>query len=241
MTPRAEAPLAVVTGAAGGVGSATVAVLAQRGFRVVGVDVREGSGADEHLAVDLAGPSCGEEIAAALAGRPVAGLVNNAARAVYTTIEDTPVEVWDGVLDVNLRAAFLIGKALLPNLRLARGSVVNVSSVHADGTSVGIAAYAAAKGGLQALTRAMALEWAPDGIRVNCVLPGAVDTSMLAEGLFRSGSTVESLGARHPLGRVSEPREIAEAIAFLIGDDASFVTGASLRVDGGALARLSTE
>jgi NAD(P)-dependent dehydrogenase (short-subunit alcohol dehydrogenase family) len=116
-----------------------------------------------------------------------------------------------------------------------------VSSVHAEATSAGIATYAASKGGLLALTRAMALEWAEDGIRANCVLPGAVDTPMLAEGLFRSGSTVQSLGRKHPLGRVGHSSEIAHTIAYLLSDDASFVTGASLRVDGGALARLSTE
>jgi NAD(P)-dependent dehydrogenase (short-subunit alcohol dehydrogenase family) len=237
----ADRPVAIVTGAGGGVGSATVEVLGELGYLVIGVDLRPESGADEHVAVDLGSPGCGEEISAALGDRPLAGLVNNAAVAVYTSIEETPVEVWDEVVHVNLRAAFLVGKAVLPNLRQGKGAVVNVSSVHAEGTSIGIAAYAASKGGLLALTRAMALEWAADGIRVNCVLPGAVDTPMLAEGLFRSGSSVESLGARHPLGRVGNPREVAQTIGYLLGSQASFVTGASLRVDGGALARLSTE
>jgi len=237
----AEHPLAIVTGAGGGVGSATVVELKRRGYHVIGVDRAGDSVADEHLMIDVSTPSCGEEVAEVVGGRAVHGLVNNAALAVYTTIEDTPLDVWNEVIDTNLRAAFLMSKAVLPGLRAARGSVINVSSVHAEATSAGIAAYAASKGGLLALTRAMALEWAEDGIRVNCVLPGAVDTPMLAEGLFRSGSTVQSLGRKHPLGRVGHSSEIAHAIAYLLSDDASFVTGASLRVDGGALARLSTE
>ncbi len=234
-------PIAVVTGAKGGIGSATVREFRNRGYHVIGVDRSEESESDEHLKVDLSRPTCGEEIASALRDRPVSGVVNNAAVAPYSTIEETSVETWDETIDVNLRAAFLVPKALLPNLRANGGSVINVSSVHAEATSVGVAAYAASKGGLLALTRAMALEWSPFHIRVNCVLPGAVDTEMLAAGLFRSGSTVESIGARHPVGRVGKVEEIAKAIAFLVDEDAAFITGASLRVDGGALARLSTE
>lgn len=233
--------LAVVTGASGGIGSACVAALRDAGYRVLGVDREEGSGADEHVGVDLSAPTCGEAVAEAVGDRPVAGLVNNAAVAAYASLEETSTELWDEVLDTNLRAVFLVSKALLPGLEAASGAVVNVSSVHAQATSPGVAAYAASKGGMVALSRAMALEWAPRGVRVNCVLPGAIDTDMLATGLFRSNSTVESVAERHPVGRVGRPEEVARAIAFLLGTDAGFITGTTLVVDGGALARLSTE
>lgn len=237
-----EKPIAVVTGAAGGIGGATVRSLQGHGFHVIGVDITPGAPGDESRSIDFRSPICGDEVLAALDGRPMQGLVNNAAVAVYRSIEDTTLDEWNEVLDVNLRAAFLVSKALFRSMEAAGGgAIVNVSSVHAEATSMGIAAYAASKGGLLALTRAMALEWAPLGVRVNTVLPGAVDTAMLDRGLFRSGATIESLGARHPVGRVGHIDEVAHVISFLLSPEASFVTGTSIRADGGALARLGTE
>jgi NAD(P)-dependent dehydrogenase (short-subunit alcohol dehydrogenase family) len=233
--------IAVVTGASGGIGAACVERLRTSGFRIIGVDIREESLADEHAVIDASDPQCGERLAAFVSDRPVGALVNNAAIAVYTSILDTTRAAWDATLDTNLRAAFLFAQALFIPLKAARGSIVNVASVHAEATSEGMAAYAAAKGGLVALTRAMALEWAKHEIRVNCVLPGGVDTPMLREGVFRSESTVDSLGERHPLGRIGQPGEIADTIAYLLSEKASFVTGSEFVVDGGALARLSTE
>ena len=132
-------------------------------------------------------------------------------------------------------------------LRRSRGAVVNVASVHAFATSAGAAPYAASKGAIVALTRAAALEWAPD-VRVNAVAPGAVDTGMLRQGVQRWAppeavdAELERLAARIPLGRIGRPEEIAEAILFLAdGRRSSFITGQVLVADGGALARLSTE
>ena len=127
--------------------------------------------------------------------------------------------------------------------------MVNVSSVYAVATSANIAAYAASKGGMLALTRALAIELARDKIRVNAVLPGAVETTMLYAGLSRGhlqgegvAELVEQLGSKHVMGRVGQPGEIAEAIYFLAdGGRSAFMTGQSLVVDGGAIARLSTE
>ena len=110
--------------------------------------------------------------------------------------------------------------------------------MHAVATSSPVSVYAATKGALQSLTRALALEWAPE-VRVNCILPGAVDSALLAEGLSRSGKTMEEFGANLPVGRVGRPEEIAEAVVFLATNP--YMTGASLIVDGGATARLSTE
>lgn len=132
----------------------------------------------------------------------------------------------------------MLAGSLLPRLESARGFVVNVASVHAVATSTNISAYAATKGGLAALTRALAVEWGPR-VRVNAVLPGAIETDMLLEGLSRSSMTLESLADRHPLRKLGAPRDVAAAVCFLAQNE--FATGTLLTVDGGATARLSTE
>ena len=176
-------------------------------------------------------------------------LVNNAAVQLCKPLVGTTAEEWDEVMASNVRSAYLgvrFGHALL---RCRESAIVNVASVHAAATSIGLAAYAASKGALVSLTRAMAIELASDGIRVNAVLPGAVDTPMLRAGLRRGHAgageeevLVQRLGERHPLQRVGRPEEIAEAILFLCdGTRSSFVTGQTFVIDGGALARLSTE
>jgi len=142
-----------------------------------------------------------------------------------------------------------VSQLAYPFLKAAKGAIVNVGSVHALATSPDIGAYAASKGGVLALTRAMALEFGGGGVRVNAVVPGAVDTEMLREGLSRglqnAGSREDerrALGARIPLGRIGTPEEIASAILFLAdGQLSAYITGQSLVVDGGALARLGTE
>ena len=150
----------------------------------------------------------------------------------------------------NLRSAFLFIKLAHPLLCAAGGgAIVNVSSVHAVQTSANIAAYAASKGGLLALTRAIAIEFAKDNIRVNAILPGAVDTPMLRAGLGRDQMTggnihqrLENLAGKTVNGRIGRPEEIAQAILFLADESqSSYMTGQALIVDGGATARLSTE
>jgi len=228
----------VITGAAGAVGSACVAAFRELGAEVVGIDVRSKSGADLHVTLDIADPECGRRVVDQLGDKAVDVLVNNAAIGHSQLAVDTSVEQFDEIVAVNLRAPFILSTALLPSLRQRSGSVINVSSVHAVATSSPVSVYAAAKGGLQSLTRALALEWAPE-VRVNCVLPGAVDSEMLSEGLSRAGKTLEGFGATLAVGRVGRPEEIADAIVFLATNQ--YMTGASLIVDGGATARLSTE
>jgi NAD(P)-dependent dehydrogenase (short-subunit alcohol dehydrogenase family) len=235
--------LVVVTGAAGGIGSTLVEVLTARGYDVLATDRTVPGVGAERLAVDLTDPGCGDALAAAVGDRPLAGLVNNAAASTTTATTDLTVDEWDTILTVNLRAPFLLAEALLPALTAGRGAVVNVSSVHGFETSVGAVPYAASKGGLNALTRALAVDWSARGVpvRVNAVAPAAIDTPMLRDGLARTGTDIAQLGARHPLGRVGTGAEVAAVIAFLLSDDAAYVHGSVLPVDGGALAQLSTE
>jgi NAD(P)-dependent dehydrogenase (short-subunit alcohol dehydrogenase family) len=176
-------------------------------------------------------------------------LVNNAAVQVAKPLMETTVEEWDAVMASNLRSVFLGVKLAYPLLKEEGGAIVNVSSVHAIQTSANIAAYAASKGGLLALTRAMAIEFAPDNIRVNAILPGAVDTPMLRAGLGRGHAghgdvqeRLDNLARKTVSGKVGRPEEIARAIYFLADNEqSSFMTGQALVVDGGATARLSTE
>jgi NAD(P)-dependent dehydrogenase (short-subunit alcohol dehydrogenase family) len=172
-------------------------------------------------------------------------LVNAAGVQRYGTVVDTEEEVWDEVLDVNLKGIYLASKYAIPQMReRGGGAIVNLSSVQAFASQKGVAAYTASKGGINALTRAMALDHAEENIRVNVVCPASVDTPMLrwSADLFKGEKSVEETlkewGKMHPLGRVARPEEVAEVIAFLASPRASFVTGGDYKVDGGMLAAL---
>jgi NAD(P)-dependent dehydrogenase (short-subunit alcohol dehydrogenase family) len=246
----------LITGAAGGIGRATVHLFAEKGWRVIGVD-RADFGPDFpqnglFIQSDVARPEDMQIIfkKAHAFTDTLDALVNNAALQIAKPLIETTVEEWDSVMAANLRSAFLGVKLAHPLLKARGGAaVVNVSSVHAIQTSVNITAYAASKGGLLALTRAMAIEFAPDNIRANAILPGAVDTPMLRAGLGRGhlgGENVQSrldnLARKTVNGRVGVPEEIAHAIYFLADNEqSSFMTGQALVIDGGATARLSTE
>lgn len=246
----------LITGAAGGIGSATFKAFADMGWRVIGVDR---SPRPDTFPIDglfiQSDISIGENLESIFSQvkaftRYLNVLVNNAALQISKPMLQTSAEEWDAVMASNLRSVFL-GVKLAHPLFLAAGggAIVNVSSVHAVATSANIAAYAASKGGLLALTRAMAIEFAPDNIRVNAILPGAVDTPMLRSGLGRGhvqGEDVlqrlDNLARKTVNGRIGQPEEIARAIYFLADDrQSSFMTGQAMIVDGGATARLSTE
>ncbi len=255
-TPRKDQRVALVTGAAGGIGSATVSMFASQGWQVIGVDRSPfGPGFPEDglfVQADISREDNLElifEQASAFTGY-INALVNNAALQVAKPLLETSVEEWDAVMASNLRSVFLSVKLAHPLFKAAGGgAIVNVSSVHAVATSANIAAYAASKGGLLALTRAMAIEFAPDDIRVNAILPGAVDTPMLRAGLGRGhagggdiNQRLDNLARKTVNGRIGQPEEIAHAIYFLADNtQSSFMTGQALVVDGGATARLSTE
>jgi NAD(P)-dependent dehydrogenase (short-subunit alcohol dehydrogenase family) len=245
----------LITGAAGGIGRATVNLFTEKGWRVIGVDRSDfGDGFPANglfIQSDISHPEDMQSIfeKARAFTDALAALVNNAAMQVAKPLIETSVEEWDAVMQANLRSVFLGVKLAYPLLKAGGGAVVNVSSVHAIQTSANIAAYAASKGGMLALTRAMAIEFAPDNIRVNAILPGAVDTPMLRAGLGRGHvghgdmqERLDNLARKTVNGRVGQPAEIAHAIYFLADNDqSSFMTGQALVVDGGATARLSTE
>ena len=245
----------LITGAAGGIGRATVKVFAERGWQVIGVDRSpkyDGFPEDgTYIQADISLPDQLEAIyenVSAITDR-LDAVVHNAAVQIAKPLVETTAEEWDLVMASNLRSVFLGAKLAYPLLKVKGGAIVNVSSVHAVATSANIAAYAASKGGLLALTRAMAIEFAPDEIRVNAILPGAVDTPMLRAGLNRGHvgdgtmlDRLENLARKTVNGRVGQPEEIARAIYFLADNmQSSFMTGQAMIVDGGATARLSTE
>ncbi len=241
----------LITGVCGGVGQALACRLASEGWVIYGTDSAQcpprlllekfwqGNVAEEAFWRDVI-------MADLNTGNALDGFVHNAAVQPCSPISETSLEEWNKTLAVNLTAAFLGTRYLAPLMAGKDAAIVHVASVHAQATSAGMAAYVASKGGLLAFTRAAALELAEHKIRVNAVLPGAVDTPMLAKGLHRGavGATQarKNLIAQTPLKRLGTPDDIARSIAFLLdGEQSSFITGQTLVADGGVLARLASE
>lgn len=256
MVSNEKPRIVMITGAAGGIGRATVQHFIKQDWKVIGVD-RAPYGNDFpknglYIQADISSADALESIFTRTRDytNSLDALVNNAAYQVTKSILETTVDEWDAVMASNLRSVFLSAKLAHPLLKAqGGGAIVNVSSVHAVATSKDISAYAASKGGLLALTRAMAIEFAPDNIRVNAILPGAVDTPMLRAGMNRDHAgagdihqRLENLARKTVSGKIGQPEEIARAIYFLADDEqSSFMTGQPMIVDGGATARLSTE
>jgi NAD(P)-dependent dehydrogenase (short-subunit alcohol dehydrogenase family) len=169
-------------------------------------------------------------------------LCNNAGTERYRRADEYTIEDWNVISETNLRGAFLCTKYAYPFLKSARGCIVNISSVQAFANEPRISAYAASKAGLLGLTRGMALDFASDGVRVNAVCPGAIQTGMM-EACIKDepdpAEAVRAIGRTIPLGRVGQPEDIAQAVYFLASPAASYITGAVLVVDGGLLSRLS--
>lgn len=175
-------------------------------------------------------------------------LVNSAGVQRYGDVTETSEEVWDEVLDINLKGMFLSCKYAVPLLRKqGGGAIVNLSSVQAFASQKSVVAYTASKGGINAMTRAMALDHAHENIRINVVCPASVDTPMLRwaadkfKGEASQESVLESWGQMHPVGRVGTMEEVAELIAFLASDKAGFITGGEYKIDGGMLAALGVQ
>jgi NAD(P)-dependent dehydrogenase (short-subunit alcohol dehydrogenase family) len=240
--------VAIVTGAASGVGREVTRLLAGRGASVVAVDVSPVvlELRSEHVAAiegDVALAETAEQAVAVATERfgRLDVLVNNAGRIVFKSILDTSEEEWDRVLAVNVKGMFLLCRAAIPVMQEAGGgAIVNTASISGLVGLPAQGAYAASKGAVVQLTRQLAVELAPARIRVNAVAPGAIATPFLLDFVDAHEdpaglrSTIE---AEHPLGRLASAEEIARTIVFLASDEAAFVTGAVLPVDGGFTAR----
>ncbi|MET9266449.1 SDR family oxidoreductase [Amycolatopsis sp. NPDC004079] len=242
MTKELAGKVALVTGAARGVGAATVAWLHARGARVLATDIRPEVErlADESGVAVLVGDVSEEDVAvrsAAAALERFGGLdilVANAGRSVNKPVTETTAADWDEVMSVNARGAFLHAREAFRVMRdNGGGAIVTVGSF---ASTVGLAeasAYSASKGALAQLTKVLALEGAPHGIRANVVAPGVVETDLLDTFRAESRAYLRSFGDAHPLGRVAQPEEIAEVICFLASPRSAFVTGAVVAADGG--------
>jgi len=248
--------VAIVTGSGSGIGRAIARRLAREGATVVVADVMEDLGnesvrfiqADNGKAVfsrcDVTSSEDArntmDDTVRTLGGIDV--LVNNAGIEKAGTVVELPESDWDKVMGVNLKGVYLMSRYAVPHLAKRKGVIVNTASVAGFASYRRCTAYCASKGGVVALTRAMALDHAPDGIRVNCVCPGAIDTPLHKKYVAALDAGVrdeyvKKQVADHPIGRIGEPEEIAEAVLFLASGKSSFMTGAALVVDGGFLAK----
>lgn len=240
----ARAELVIVTGAGSGIGRAVALRLARDGARVLAADV-------DAAAAQETAERAGEMVQAAQADvrdensvrtlvtvagqqRPIRALVNVAGVGSVTNAPDTTLEVWDRVMSVNATGTFLCCKHVIPHLReRGGGAIVNIASIAGLVGMRNRAAYCASKGAVVALTRAIALDHAAEGIRVNAVCPGTVDTPWIERLLEEAGETREGLAARQPMGRIASADEVAGAVAWLLSGEAAFATGSMLVLDGG--------
>ncbi|MFC0037358.1 glucose 1-dehydrogenase [Actinomadura rayongensis] len=236
---------ALVTGSTSGIGRAVAEVLAERGAHVIvsGRDAERGAravealraagGAADFVAADLAapgGPAALARAALAVTGR-VDVLVNNAGIFPFLPVADTTEEVFDAIYAVNVKAPFFLVAALAPEMaERGGGAIVNISTVVSRQAAKDVVAYASSKAALNNLTQSWTAEYAPSGIRVNTVSPGAITTEGTRDMLAVTG---EAFAKTVPSRRIGEPRDIAGAVAFLVSDDADYVHGAYLAVDGG--------
>lgn len=257
MSGELSGKVAIVTGGATGIGFGSAAALAAGGASVVlfGPDAAALDSAVAKLGADSAAGVVGDVSRSGDVERLVGAtlerfggidiIVNSAAIQPYGTVETMSEADWDRTLAINLKGTYLTAHHAVPHMRKrGGGAIVNIASVQGIACQTNVAAYVASKGGLLALTRAMALDHAKDGIRVNAVCPGSIDTPMLrfaaSENLdgHTEDEVIASWGAAHPIGRVGLPEDVGNMVAFLAGPRASFCTGGEYKVDGGLLAKI---
>jgi NAD(P)-dependent dehydrogenase (short-subunit alcohol dehydrogenase family) len=247
---RLKGRIAVVTGSGGGIGRACAREFAKEGASVVVADINH-SGALETVAAikqaggtalavetDVADPDSVQQLVNRTldAFSQTHVLLNNAAVQVNKSIEDTTFEEWNRQMAVNLGGIFLCAKFFLPSLKKVKGNIVNMASVNGFFVEPIVAGYCATKAGIIGLTKAMAIDHGKQGIRVNCICPGYIDSG-LAESYFQAqadpAAARAAAGKLHALWRIGQPEEVARVAVFLASDDASFVTGSAYGVTGG--------
>ncbi len=251
---RLESHHVLVTGGSRGIGAAIVEKALAEGASVSIIDVEAEAGQALVTSLAAAGRchfgagsvTVADDIARVHAEAvrrfgPVTGLVNNAGRNSYADAVTMTESDWDDVFSVDLKAAWLVARQVLPGMiAMRRGSIVNIASIHADMTYPGFFPYAAAKSGLVGLTRSMALDMGRHQIRVNALSPGYTETFLVKEFFEKNDPGLrQKVLDVHPLARMGQPSEIANCVAFLLSDEASFVTGANWRADGGLSARFA--
>lgn len=240
---------AIVTGAASGIGKATAQLFAAEGARVLAVDLPGKDLAAAHAAIsgitpleaDITAPDAPQRIVdkAVSSFGHLDIVMNNAGVSGREFVEEMKRSTWDRVLAVNLTAPFLICQAAIPHLKQSRvGRIINVASVMAEGTDLGLAAYCASKAGVAGLTRTLALELGKFGITANYLLPGAIKTGMTLPLWDARPDVAEIWAKKSPLRRLGEPLDLARGALFLASDDGAFVTGHGLNIDGGMLLRV---
>ncbi len=242
MAGRLEGKVCVITGAASGIGAESARIFRDEGATVVGVDLNPGSEGQLAIEADVTDEKQVSDLYAQVRdelGR-VDVLFNNAGinPSEDTTVTETTLEAWQKVQDVNVRSVFLCCKHGIPHLLENdpphRGSVINTASfVAVMGAAVSQISYTASKGAVLSLSRELGVEFADRGVRVNALCPGPVNTPLLAELFAKDPERAQKRLVHVPMGRFGEPREIAHAAAFLAGDESSFITAATLMVDGG--------